>query len=144
MTEPIQILLARDPAPPLTPSAVFDAKLTPAIDALTENDSVKIGLHLLNDDLPRAHARAQSREGDPTADLWHAIIHRREGDWSNAKYWLRRAATHPILTEIYGEDPNAPVAFVDRCGAAGNRRDASLETAQRDEMTRLLAWARER
>lgn len=141
MTEPTQTLLARDPAPPLMPSGVFDPNLTPDIDALAENERVKIGLHLLNDDLPRAHALAQKGEGDPTADFWHAIIHRREGDWSNAKYWLRRAQAHPILAEIYGGDPNAPAAFVDQCRATGNGRDAKLETAQREEMARLLAWA---
>lgn len=143
MTGPTQTLLARDPAPSLMPSGVFDASLTPAIDALAENDFVKIGLHLFNDDLPRAHALAQTREGDPTADFWHAIIHRREGDWSNAKYWLRRAQAHPLLAEIFGPEPDAPMAFVDQCRAVGNERSSELEAAQRGEMARLLSWAQE-
>lgn len=39
----------------------------------------------------RAHACAQSDEGDPAADWVHAYLHRQEGDLGNAAYWYRRA-----------------------------------------------------
>ena len=48
-------------------------------------------------DWDRAHACAQQREGDPSCDLVHAHLHRREGDTSNAHFWYRRAA-EPVPT----------------------------------------------
>jgi hypothetical protein len=37
-----------------------------------------------------------------TLAFWHAIIHRREGDFSNSKYWYARAAGHPVLATLAG------------------------------------------
>src|SRR5262249_11090967 len=82
---------------PLRAAKVFDRTLTGAIDALNAGDAVKAGLHVLNDDLERGHALAQAHEGDKTCDYWHAIVHRREGDFDNAKYWLRQVGRHPVL-----------------------------------------------
>ncbi len=39
----------------------------------------------------KAHAIAQTAEGDPAHDWVHALLHRIEGDESNAGYWYRRA-----------------------------------------------------
>jgi len=33
----------------------------------------------------------------PTGAFWHAIMHRLEGDFSNAKYWYARCATHRAM-----------------------------------------------
>ena len=135
------LLLARDPLPPLVPSQVYDAALTPEIEAVTAPDLVKIGLHLLNDDLAASHALSQQQEGEPLADYWHAIIHRREGDYGNSRYWFGRAGRSQALAEVYGQDPNAPTAFVECCRAVGRGRDADSERFQRDEIRRLLAYA---
>ena len=102
---------------------------------------MKIGLHLLNDDLAASHALSQQHEGQPLADHWHAIIHRREGDYGNSRYWFGRVGRSPLLVEVYGPDPDAPAAFVERCRAVGRGREADLEQCQRDEMARLLAYA---
>lgn len=39
----------------------------------------------------KAHELAQKHEGSPVADWIHAMLHREEGDSSNAAYWYRRA-----------------------------------------------------
>ena len=39
----------------------------------------------------RAHALAQDHEGVQLYDRLHALLHRIEGDESNAAYWYRRA-----------------------------------------------------
>jgi len=92
-------------------------------------------LWLYGDDLDRSHRISQglrSREGS----YWHGIMHRREGDFANAKYWFRRVGAHPIhealrrrasdLARDADEDaaflraqgPWDPYAFVDLCQAA--------------------------
>ena len=38
-----------------------------------------------------AHNIAQSQEGTPSYDRFHAYLHRKEGDRFNANYWYRRA-----------------------------------------------------
>ncbi|BDI32995.1 hypothetical protein CCAX7_50460 [Capsulimonas corticalis] len=133
-----QRLTGRDPAPELTPLQPYDAVTAADIEYLAAPELVKIGLHLLNDDLPRAHTLAQSLEGDSSADYWHAIIHRREGDFSNAKYWLRRVGPHPILVATYGNAAGA-AQFVDDCRDAGED-DAELREKQRREIAALLEY----
>jgi hypothetical protein len=39
----------------------------------------------------RAHAICQAHEGEPAADLVHALAHWVEGDLGNADFWYRRA-----------------------------------------------------
>jgi hypothetical protein len=133
-----ELLFAREPRPPLSPGGVYDSTLTARIDALAADPMSKAILHLLNDDLERAHAIAQSMEGDRTADYLHAIVHRREGDYGNSKYWLGRAQGHAVLVRVFGVDEGA-IAFVDRCRAAGGSRERELEEIQRRELTELLA-----
>ena len=72
--------------------------------------------YLRQGDLDSAHKIAQSQEGDPLADTIHAIIHRREGDYSNSLYWWRRVGSHTPaeLSDLYGD----PADFVRRCQAA--------------------------
>ena len=137
-------LLARDPLPPLIPASVYDPALTAAIAALNAPALVTIGLHVLNDDLESAHPLSQALEGDPQADYWHALIHRREGDYSNSRYWFGRVGPLPLLAEVYGPDPAAPAAFVARCRAAGRGADTDLQAFQQSEMTRLLDFAQHR
>ncbi|RYG49597.1 hypothetical protein EON79_00790 [bacterium] len=57
------------------------AGLSPAKQAL---------VWLYVDDLERAHNLCQDDSSEMGSYL-HAIVHRREGDFSNARYWLMRA-----------------------------------------------------
>lgn len=60
----------------------------------------KAGLYLLHDFLDESHSQSQSMEGGRDADLWHAIMHRREPDYGNAKYWFRRVGAHPVHDQL--------------------------------------------
>ena len=54
------------------------------------------GLWLYFDFLDESHTISQSLSSE-TGSFWHAIIHRREGDFSNSKYWYARCQDHPSL-----------------------------------------------
>lgn len=74
------------------------------------------GLWLLHNFLHRSHSISQdidSAEGS----LWHAIMHRTEGDFSNAKYWYRLAGDHKSFDSIRCVDGGDfdPFTFVDQC-----------------------------
>jgi hypothetical protein len=62
------------------------------------------GLWLWHDGLGECHEIVQqSSEDSPSAALfafWHAIMHRREGDFSNSKYWYARVGDHPVLEAL--------------------------------------------
>jgi hypothetical protein len=57
------------------------------------------GLWLRFDFLDESHHVSQSID---TADgsFWHGIMHRREPDFANAKYWFRRTGEHPIYPRL--------------------------------------------
>jgi hypothetical protein len=57
------------------------------------------GVWLLHDFLDESHSISQ-RIDTPEGSYWHAIMHRREGDFSNAKYWYRRVEGHPALDAV--------------------------------------------
>ena len=58
-------------------------------------------------DLSSAHTIAQAYEGDAIADSIHAIIHRKEGDYSNSLYWWHRVGKNvPVLLLAVCDDPS--------------------------------------
>jgi hypothetical protein len=57
------------------------------------------GLWLWHDFLNRSHEISQSVH-TASGSFWHAIMHRREGDFGNAKYWYAKVAGHPILASM--------------------------------------------
>lgn len=65
-------------------------------------DACLAGLWLYADGLDQSHQISQSIE-TPTGSFWHGIMHRREGDFGNSKYWFRRVGKHPVF-EPLGRD----------------------------------------
>jgi hypothetical protein len=57
------------------------------------------GLWLYFDFLDESHRISQSLD-NPTGSFWHAIMHRREGDFSNSKYWYARCENHPSIATM--------------------------------------------
>ena len=60
---------------------------------------VRAGLFYYHNALEDAHKEAQKGEGD-LASYWHGMVHRREGDFENARYWMRRAGEQPVFQEM--------------------------------------------
>jgi hypothetical protein len=57
---------------------------------------VRGGLLYALDAIHEAHIFFQEDSGDLAA-YWHGMMHRREGDFDNARYWFRRAGTQPFF-----------------------------------------------
>ncbi len=96
-------------------------------------ESCLSGLWLHHDFLNESHTLSQSIP-TPSGSFWHGIMHRREGDYWNSKYWFRQVGSHPVFTvlaarviEILNIEPSPiilkeiesnlwdPFLFVDLC-----------------------------
>ena len=76
-----------------------DAMLNATVASREHADALLAGLWLRHDYLDESHTISQNLNS-ATGSFWHAIMHRREGDFSNAKYWYARCRNHPALAEI--------------------------------------------
>ena len=61
------------------------------------------GLLMRYNHIEAAHGLTQGADGNASAALWHAIMHRREPDAGNAKYWLQQVGEHPIYPSLLEE-----------------------------------------
>jgi hypothetical protein len=154
-------------APCRTALADFDSQQIVGVKSAADATAVCAGLWQLHGLLEESHRAAQSIEGlgrRRAGDYWHAIMHRREGDYGNAKYWFRRVGGHPLLDELSrradrilrdaaetGErwrtrlgSPESwdSLAFVDLCEASATESRSALPSPARriqwDEMILLL------
>jgi len=101
--------------------------------ALQKNKPLLAGIWLYVDDLDRSHQVSQSIE-TPIGSLWHGIMHRREGDFWNSKYWFRRAGTEHVLVSM---DPGG---FVDRVEQTYKNNPPDLLAQQRKEWETLFQF----
>ena len=96
------------------------------------------GLWLLAGDLDGSHALSQKIE-TMDGSYWHGIMHRREGDYYNAQYWMRRTSRHPVTEELQrrATEYRDAVSFVDYVEKAVTRDQSLKAAAQR---VQWLEW----
>ena len=183
IAETIEKLETGNPLPTLVPQAAWSTELTNALESAsldklfhgesvkntTFGEAIKSGLLLWNDALDESHDISQGLENQ-TGSYWHGIMHRREPDYSNAKYWFGRVGTHPIFPALRERalailketsnpsDALANIAqtigaeehwdayqFIDWCQAAEDGSDADvthfLQQVQAEEIKLLLAYS---
>jgi len=143
----IEKLKNRIPAPLLSPKKVWDSDLSKEIARLDVKGTTRAALYLWNDDLDKAHKIAQDIENS-TGSLLHAIMHRREPDYSNSKYWYRHVGSHPIFLNLVQEFTGwEPFSFVDRCEKASQNKESKarqdLEAVQARELELLTLYCLE-
>ncbi len=119
------------------------AAVRPALERLDRlSPACRAGLWLYFDFLDQSHRLSQDL---PTAEgsFWHAIMHRREPDAWNSKYWWRRVGRHPVLDQLQQLAPQlgytytSPEAFVDWCEQVRGKGDAAELLARQ---VQLLEW----
>jgi len=136
--------------------------LGPEVGHRPEGAALLAGLYQVHDFLDESHSCSQQIEGegrDQSGDYWHGIMHRREPDASNAKYWFRRLGSHPVFEALAVEaerilsrcaSPDAskwsrrlagskgwdPAAFIDLCENCRESGEPVLEGA-----LRRIQWA---
>ena len=183
IAEAIEKLEAGNPLPTLVPQKAWNSELTDALESasvdelfdgeslknMTFGEAIKSGLLLWNDALDESHNISQGLENQ-TGSYWHGIMHRREPDYSNSKYWFGRVGTHPIFPELREralklfketQNPSDALAdigqtiaaqenwdayqFIDWCQAAEGNSDSDvtrfLQQVQAEEIKLLLAYS---
>lgn len=106
------------------------------------------GLWLRFNCLNESHGISQELH-TPEGSFWHAILHRREPDPGNSKYWWRRVGWHPVLQQLaeqapaLGYDYTDPFVFVDYCERVrgkGGSGEKTAESVQELEWRLLFDW----
>jgi hypothetical protein len=138
----VAALLAEPRLMPLGPGKPV-AAVRPHVAALELPAPCLAGMWLYFDFLEESHQISQADESDPDRNFWHAILHRREPDASNSKYWWREVGAHPVLDRLREQAPTLgyaytlPAAFVDFGERVRDSGSAEEETAKR---VQLLEW----
>jgi hypothetical protein len=159
-------LLEREDLPVFTPRSDWDASLSKQLRSMPRT-AVTSGLLLWNDALDASHTVSQDI-GSANGSYWHGIMHRREPDYGNGKYWFRRVGTHPLFPQVrqaaiaaadaFDDTAVAKLAgrfadsadwdafhFVDLCEQYAHDQESPigryLRTVQRDEICLLIIYS---
>jgi hypothetical protein len=139
--EPLFLALPLERAmPELVPAKVTQSEFIDLVAAIQDepqiqaNPAIQAALWLYVDDLDRSHEISQNIKS-PLGGLWHGIMHRREGDFWNSKYWFRRAGGTRALGSM------DPCDFVDRVEKAAGQNPPELLSYQRQEWQTLFEWS---
>ena len=106
------------------------------------------GLWLLHDFLDESHTLSQEIHTS-SGSYWHALMHRREPDPSNAKYWWRLVGSHPVLERLKSQalregytftNPEDFVDFCERVRGQGGEDEQLAKRMQLLEWLRLFDW----
>lgn len=133
--EPLDSILVDPPpglGPEVRPEAWDEGRVASAAEVLASGLPVRQAelLHacllLWHDRLDAAHKLVQEREGDRDADCLHAIMHRREPDEGNSRYWWARVGQHP-LAELAAEAARLGLAALN--GPDGTFRPQEMSSA---------------
>jgi hypothetical protein len=162
-------LLSETRVPPLGPGRSdpgMEGQLrSTSVDRLFEHAQVvdrsmaeacRSGLWLYFDFLDESHHISQ-QISSATGSFWHGIMHRREPDFGNSKYWFRRVGDHEIFEDLAEKARQAaidahglnkagwlagrtswdPFAFIDLCQSVYNDAGADHEICRQ---VSLLEW----
>jgi len=110
LTEKLQALLTQPGPAALGPEArhgaLAQSDLNRALDELFRRhgqparaELIRSLLLLWHDHLDASHVISQGIEG-PDGSFVHGIMHRREPDYWNSKYWFRRVGQHPCFADL--------------------------------------------
>jgi hypothetical protein len=122
-----------------SPAAVRDMSMARACLA---------GLWLRFNCLDESHATSQDLH-TPEGSFWHAILHRREPDPANSKYWWRKVGAHAVIEQLVEQSPSvgydyaSPFDFVDFCEQVrgnGGKDEKTAEDVQELEWRLLFDW----
>ena len=95
--------LGPGPRPGVLPFPVLAGRFDTWAGAVNLGERIAVRLrataYLHHDHADPAHDLVQDLT-DPDGALIHGILHRREPDYWNAKYWFRQAENHPIFPHL--------------------------------------------
>ena len=150
MTADVKSLLDTPEPPELGPGprkqVVSEKTLNDQLKVIDASEFLRAAVLVWHDHLDSAHKIVQDIE-TPDGSYIHAIIHRREPDYSNSKYWFRRVGNHPCFAELSCQvkEPEFakgwdPFLFVDLCQRRDPKREQRLREIQALELQTLIEY----
>ena len=143
----------RDSLPPLVPKEPWNETLEAMVQDLDETEllgtdavqpdyvqALKSGLLLWNDSMGASHEVSQNIH-NATGSYWHGILHRREPDFPNAKYWFRQVGGHPIFPHVWEQ----AIGVFQQAGNSdyARMRLQRLETSEQWDPFAFVDWCEE-